>query len=100
MLPPTCGLHLIPSIIEPYALSVAVAPRGMATRPTPVKALLKTWHLVALFGGNDILAPYLGEASAPRRVFLADRFLLAGKLLDRPRSIGVTGALSVFPAGA
>jgi hypothetical protein len=81
------------------ALSV-VASRGIATHPGQLKALLKTWHLVALFGRNDILPSYLGEVSPPRRVFPAARFLLAGKLLDRPTSIGVTGAPSVFPAGA
>ena len=89
----------MPSIIEPPALSV-VASRGIATQPGQLKALLKTWHLVALFDRNDILPSYLAEASPPRRVFLAARFLLAGKLLDRPTSIGVTGAPSVFPAGA
>jgi hypothetical protein len=98
-LKPIVRSRLIPSFIEPQALSV-VASRGIATHPGQLKALLKTWHLVALFGRNDILPSYLGGASPPRRVFLAARFLLAGKLLDRPTSIGVTGVLSVFPAGA
>ena len=36
---------------------------------SPAKPLLKTWHLVALFGRNDILFPFLADANESLRSF-------------------------------
>ena len=54
---------------------------------------------MALFGKNDILH-LTGAKLAPPLAFLGTPFSSAEELPDRPTSICVTGALSVFSVGA